>query len=166
MTSWTQALRFGTLAGSVASVVSAVYLARVGHRRNGEPAAPLNAVSHWFFGDAALREDGPSMRHTLTGYLVHHGASVFWGTLHAKFWGRRAAAAPMPALAAAVATSAAACFVDYRMTPRRLTPGFERRVSTRELALVYGWFAVGLAAGSLLAARRAQRHRAVGTEGD
>lgn len=41
-----------------------------------------------------------------------------------------------------------ACFVDCKMTPERLRPGYEEHVSKRSLALVYGAFAVGLAAGT------------------
>jgi hypothetical protein len=40
--------------------------------------------------------------------------------------------------------------VDFQLTPERLTPGFEHRLSHRSLAAVYGAFAVGLAVGALL----------------
>jgi hypothetical protein len=153
-TSWKQALREGAVAGSIASVLSAGWLAWRGQVR-GEPAAPVNAVSHWFFGDRALRQDEPSLLYTLTGYLTHHGASLFWGTLHAKAWGARPEAKePLPAVAGAVAASAVACFVDYQLTPKRLTPGFEHRLTKPELAGVYALFAVGLAVGSMLMRRR------------
>ena len=52
-------------------------------------------------------------------------------------------------LASAAAASAVACFVDYKLTPQRLHPGFDVRLSKRSLALVYGAFAIGLAAGAL-----------------
>jgi hypothetical protein len=35
------------------------------------------------------------------------------------------------------------------MTPERLTPGFEHRLSTRALLGVYACFAIGLALGSM-----------------
>lgn len=147
---WKQALREGIVSGSVASLLSAGYLAWAGRRR-GETAAPVNAVSHWFFGDRALRQDDASLQYTLTGYLTHHAASVFWAVLHAKFWGARAAAKePLPAVAGAVAASGVACFVDYQLTPKRLTPGFEHRLGKPELVNVYACFALGLAIGSLL----------------
>jgi hypothetical protein len=158
MNAWEEALREGAVTGSMASVASALALVAAGRRENGDGAAPVNAVSHWVWGDAALREGGPTLRHTLTGYLVHHGASIFWGTLHARAWGMRAGAKrPLPALAGAAAASAIACFVDYRMTPQRLTPGFEHRLSTRAMVLVYACFGLGLALGSLSLARRSRR---------
>jgi len=154
MPSWNQAFREGLVSGSLASVLSAVYLAWAGQRR-GQPAAPMNAVSHWFFGDPALREREPSLLHTLTGYFIHHTASIFWGVLHAKAWGARPQAkAPIPAVAGAITAAGVACLVDYRLTPRRLTPGFEHQLGRPEMAKVYACFALGLAIGTL-----AMKHR-------
>lgn len=145
------------MAGSVASVASAAALVAAGRRENGHAAAPVNAISHWVWDNPALRQDRPSLRHTLIGYLVHHGASILWGTLHARAWGcRPEAKKPVPAAAGAVAAAAVACFVDYRLTPERLTPGFEHRLSRSSMAVVYGCFALGLALGSMAAGRRAR----------
>jgi hypothetical protein len=154
MPTWKQALREGAVSGSVASIFSAAYLAWAGERR-GQPAAPVNAVSHWIFGDRSLRQDEPSLMYTLTGYLIHHGAAIFWGVLHAKAWGaREQAKEPIPAIAGAVTAASVACFVDYQLTPKRLTPGFEHRLAKPEMANVYALFALGLAVGSLLMRRR------------
>ncbi|WP_332824482.1 hypothetical protein [Ramlibacter sp.] len=154
MTTWKEALREGAVSGSLASVLSGAYLAWRG-ARHGEIAAPLNAVSHWFFGDRALRQDEPSLTYTLTGYLTHHAASIFWGVLHAKAWGaRERAKQPLPAAAGAVAAAGVACFVDYQLTPKRLTPGFEHRLGRPEMANVYACFALGLMIGSMLMRRR------------
>jgi hypothetical protein len=154
MTTWKQALREGVVSGSLASLFSAAYLVFAGNR-SSRPAAPLNAVSHWFFGDPALREDKPTFSHTATGYLTHHAASVFWGVLYAKAWGARPEAKePLPAAAGAITAAAVANFVDYQLTPKRLTPGFEHRLGKPEMATVYAFFALGLMAGSLLMKRR------------
>ena len=56
-------------------------------------------------------------------------------------------------LAASTAASAVACFTDYQLTPKRLRPGYEERLSRPSLALVYGAFGLGLAAGALLIRR-------------
>lgn len=154
MSTWKQALREGVVAGSLASIFSAAYLAWAGGRR-GEPAAPLNAMSHWFFGNRAIREDEPDPVYTLAGYLNHHAASIFWATLHAKAWGGRPGAKqPLPALAGAVAAASVASFVDYQLTPKRLSPGFEYRLGKPEMMNVYACFALGLAVGSMLMKRR------------
>lgn len=154
MTTWNKALREGLVSGSLASFLSAGYLAYAGWR-DGHPAAPVNAVSHWFFGRSALREDEPSLGYTLTGYLTHHCAAIFWGVLHAKAWGARPEAKkPVPAALGAAAAAGVACFVDYQLTPQRLTPGFEHRLARPQMANVYLMFALGLAAGSLLMKNR------------
>jgi len=158
MTTWKRALREGAVAGTLASVLSTGYLVWAG-RRHGVPAAPVNAVSHWVFGDPALREDAPSARFTLTGALIHHGASVFWGVLHAKAWGcREQAKRPVPAVTGALVASGVACFVDYHLTPKRLSPGFEHRLTTREMMNEYAWVAVGLALGSMLMRQHSADH--------
>jgi hypothetical protein len=41
-----------------------------------------------------------------------------------------------------------ACFVDYRCTPERFTPGFHRVLSKTALAVVYVAFAAGLFVGA------------------
>jgi hypothetical protein len=154
MITWKQALREGAVSGSLASLLSGAYLALAGTRRN-EPAAPLNAPSHWFFGRKAIEQDEPDLVYTVTGYLVHHAASVFWGVLHAKAWGRRPEAKkPLPAAAGAIAAAGMASFVDYQLTPKRLTPGFEHRLGRPEMVNVYACFALGLMVGSMLMKKR------------
>lgn len=159
MNPWKKALEEGLVAGSVASLTSALALAAAGRHEIGFAAAPVNAISHWIWDRPALHVDRPTLRHTLVGYLVHHAASVFWGVLHARAWGmRREAKQPGAALAAA-AVAAVACFVDMRMTPERLTPGFEHRLSIGSMAAVYACFALGLVAGSIAAGQRQADHQ-------
>lgn len=154
MSTWKEAAGEALVSGSIASALSAAYLVWAGRRRS-EPAAPVNAISHWFFGDRALRRDGPSLRYTLTGYLAHHGASLFWAILHAKSWAaKQEHKEPLPAAAGALAAAGIACLVDYQLVPKRLTPGFEHRLGKPELANVYLCFAAGLLVGTLLMKKR------------
>ncbi len=154
MTSWKQALKEGLVTGSLASMLSTAYLVWAGERR-GMPAAPTNAVSHWIFGNRALRQDEASLRYTATGYFIHHACSVFWGVVHAKAWGGRPQAKqPVPAIAGAIVTAGVANLVDYTLTPKRLRPGFEHRLRKPEMAKVYACFAIGLAIGSMLLKKR------------
>lgn len=89
-------------------------------------------------------------RHTLLGYLIHHGASVWWAGLHAAVMRRRRPQQkPAALLAGAAVTSALACVVDFRCTPERFTPGFEHHLSRKSIAGVYAVFALGLALGAL-----------------
>lgn len=163
MSTWKQALREGAISGAMASLLSAAALVLAGARQNRAPAAPVNAISHWVWDRPALVADGPTARHTILGYLIHHAASVWWGTLHAKAWGTRVRAKrPGPALAGAAAAATVACFVDLAVTPRRFTPGFEHRLSPGALLGVYAWFALGLALGSMAVAPVADEEHEAG----
>lgn len=154
MTTWKQALREGAVSGTFASLFSAAWLAFAGYRR-GTTAAPFNAVSHWFYGERSLEQDEPSWTYTASGYVTHHLASIFWGVLHAKVWGARPEAKKLlPAAAGAAAAAGVACFVDYELTPRRFTPGFEHRLARPDMGAVYACFAAGLLVGSLLMKKR------------
>ena len=151
MDTWSNALKHSVLPGALASLASTLALAACGKRETGSVFAGVNAVSHWLWGDKATRADGPSLKHTLVGYLIHHGASMFWAALFEKTCCRtldRKQAATTAASAAAA--SAVACFTDYQLTPPRLRPGFEERLSRPSLVLVYAAFAAGLAAGAYL----------------
>jgi len=146
----------GLVAGSLGSLLSTVVLALAGRRQAGSAAAPVNAVSHWYWGDEALQRQETDAAHTAVGYVTHHGASVFWASLYAAAVHGRPALQTAPATAVgALATSALACFVDYKLTPKRLTPGFEHRLDTGAMVGVYAAMAVGVAAGALLMRERA-----------
>jgi hypothetical protein len=154
MESWNLATRRGLLSGAAASALSTVALAALGKADAGSPFAPTNAISHWIWGEKAARRDLPSMRYTALGYLIHHLSATFWAVLFERFMGEKLdRLARAPTLAAATATSAIACFVDYKLTPQRLQPGYEKRLSKPSLAVVYGAFALGLAAGALMSRR-------------
>lgn len=148
-------VRGAWLPGLLAGTVSGLVLAWRGHTDAGSAAAPINAVSHWFWPQEALRRDDLSWRHTASGSAVHLGSSFFWALLYSGL--RRQRRRPTPANAAldAVALTAVAALVDYRLVPQRLNPGFEQRLSRPSLGLVYAGFALGLALGGL----RRQRHR-------
>jgi uncharacterized membrane protein YccF (DUF307 family) len=138
------------LAGSSASLLSAVVLAVAGRREAGSAAAPINAVSHWYWDREALHHQHADVQHTVAGYATHHVASIFWAALLSAFLRSRPAMATLPrTVAACFATSAIACVVDFKLTPERLTPGFEHRLSRRTLGLTYLLFGVGLALGHL-----------------
>lgn len=148
MQPWHEALRRGLVSGTAASVTSAATLAACGAIEDGHAAAPTNAISHWLWGDGATRANRPSVRHTLAGYAIHHAASIFWAVLYERYVAD-AARAPARIAADAALASATACFVDYQLTPQRLRPGFERRLSRGALLAVYAAFAAGLAISTL-----------------
>jgi hypothetical protein len=154
MENWKTSLRRGLVSGTTSSLLSTVALAALGKGEAGSMFAPTNAISHWIWGDKAARRDRPSLRYTLSGYLIHHASATFWAVLFERFMGDKLDRTSIAqTLQAATAASAVACFTDYQLTPKRLHPGYEKRLSRPSLAVVYGAFGLGLAAGALLCRR-------------
>jgi hypothetical protein len=146
------------MSGSSASVLSAAAAYELARRRHGAPFAALNAVSHWLYGPVAYAADRPSLRHTLPGVAIHHASSLLWGALYQVLLRsvvdpraiegervQRGHAGVADRCAAAAVVTAIGAFTDLRLVPRRLSPGFEHRLSKADVALVYASFAVGLA---------------------
>jgi ribosomal protein S17E len=158
MSLWKTALREGAVTGTLASLISTAVLATAGSRQAGSAVAPTNAISHWLWGDESLMAQRPDLRHTVAGYVTHHLASVFWATLYSRIYGHRDEAKELRnAIAGGIATSATAYVVDYYMVPKRLTPGYEHRISTGAMAATYGALAAGFALGALLLSRLEDR---------
>lgn len=150
LTPWPQTLMRALLSGTAAAFVSSLTLALTGRRETGSALAPINAVSHWYWGRRATRQDDASVRYTLTGYLTHHAASILWATVFERVFGRRMRRGPAQALASGVAIAALAAAVDYTVTPKRFTPGYEARLSLPSLVAVYAAFGMGLALTEML----------------
>lgn len=140
--------------GLLASTVSAAALMWRGRSDGATAAAPINAISHWLWPREALRRDDTTLRHTGTGAAIHYGSSLLWTAVYGWLRGRRRRPTVANALADAAAVTALAAVVDLKLTPGRFTPGFEHRLSTRSLGMVYAGFAVGLALGGVMALRR------------
>lgn len=138
--------RQALVSGAVASVLSTAVLALCGQIENRRPAGPINGPSQWVYGRRAARVRQPSLRHTLTGFLVHHAMATGWAFLHERAFGEHKAQQPFSKrLARAAVTASAANIVDFQLTPKRLRPGFETQLSRKSLFAVYATFAIGLA---------------------
>lgn len=148
----------GWIAGGMAGLLSMAALAWRGRAETGSALGPLNAPSHWVWGDQALAQDRASWKHTGLGVLIHQGSALMWGLLYDRVFKHRGPARrPIEELRDAAAATAVAATVDLALTPRRFTPGFERRLSPRGTVLVYAAFALGMALGSRLARRQPGR---------
>lgn len=155
------ALQSGTSAALATAAVAAI----AGKCETGSFAAPLNATSHILWGEEAARQDKFSFRYTLAGFLLNHGASIFWASIYERRMrggrddGRRRRISRLspdelgPAgkpLAEAAGVTAAAYLIDYHVIPKRFTPGFERRLSGKSLCAIFAALAIGLAARDVL----------------
>ena len=134
------------ISGAVASLLSAVVLAASGQIENRRPAGPINGPSQWIYGRAAASARKPSLRHTLTGLVIHHVTATGWALLHERIFGSPKAQQTFAArLGRAALTATAANIVDFQLTPKRLQPGFDVQLSRKSLLAVYAAFAIGLA---------------------
>ena len=141
--------------GAVASAATTVAVAACGELEDGLAIAPINAVSHIFWGDRAASQDGPSIKYTLSGVALNAAAVTSWAAIHEFLFGRAAKRHGLTgALIGGAAISAIAYVTDYKIVPPRFTPGFEKRLSGRSLLGIYSVLAVSLAVGSLLGDRR------------
>lgn len=137
--------------GALAAGLSAAVLLWRGRRDAGSAAAPINAVSHWAWPEEALRRDDMTWRFTGTGSAVHWASSTMWAYVYRKLRAHRSRPTRANAVLDAIAVTAVAAVVDFRVVPKRLSPGFEERIGPGGLALVYASFAAGLAISGWLA---------------
>jgi hypothetical protein len=135
--------------GLLSAASSAAALVWRGRRERRSVAAPLNAVNHNVWSDAALARNDVSLRHTATGAVLHVASALLWGGLYAWLRHRRWRPTAGNAVVDAVAVSAVASLVDFKVVTARLTPGFEHRLSRQGLAWFYIALAAGLALGGL-----------------
>ena len=160
-------LRRAVAAGTAASLASTLVVAWRSKRETGSPWGGINAISHWIFGRHAYSIDEPRAAHSSLGLLIHQASSLFWGALYYALLvnvranrppevlvAERTGPTAADAIAAAAIVSALAAFTDFRLTPPRLTPGFEHRLSRGSVALVYLAVGCGLAATGVALAKR------------
>lgn len=148
------------ISGTVSGVATAIAASVAGKHDAESYAAPLNATSHILWGDEAALHDEPSMKYTVTGFLLTHAAAIFWASIYEKWLASRADdvdASPLRPLVGAAVVTAGAYVTDYYLVPRRFTPGYEKRVSGKSLSAIYGVLALGLAARALLERRGRDR---------
>jgi hypothetical protein len=164
MKPWKKAIQDGLVSGAIAAAVSAIALAARGKFESNSLFGPVNAISHWIWGDEAAQHDDASARYSLLGYAIHNSAATMWATIYERWFGQYAekhldkhSDTPVEkreiakAITAGMAVSAAACFVDYKMTPHRLQPGYEMRLSKQSLFFVYAAFGLGMVLRGMVA---------------
>jgi hypothetical protein len=141
----------GLWTGAVATVATTAAAAACGAIENHHVAAPINAVSHIAWGDRAARHSTPSLKYTVPGLILNSAAVTSWAILQEVLFRRRQKQKDVAeALAEGAIVSGLAYVTDYYVVPARLTPGFEKRLSNRSLASIYGVLALSLGLGTLL----------------
>lgn len=157
MKTWGQAWKDGLVSGAIGSLASTVALSVAGQKEIGSVLGPINVISRWLWGDRTAHHHEASLRYTATGYAIHHASATLWAIVHEKLFEKPEQSLPAR-IAGGLGVAAMACFADYKLTPYRLHPGYEKHLSARSLALVYASFGLALAARGALARHRDQRH--------
>lgn len=153
MKNWMQALRDSLVPGAIASLTTGAMLAWRGRLDSGSALAPINASTHVVWGDQAAQVAGCTLRHTLPGLAINTSACLWWALVLQKLFGTKVDEGGLPhAIMAGVATAGLSYLVDYRLLPRRLSPGWELNLTPRSLALALTAMGAGLALGSWLSA--------------
>ena len=141
--------------GSTASLLSTLAISIFSRTRSGATAAGTNAASQWLWYPQARHARRPSLKHTVSGYAIHHASSLLWGCAFEALSPRRVPPGRRAQRAAAVA--ALAYLVDYHVVPRRFSPGFGHRIGRLGMCAAYASFAIGLfASASTTEGRHAQ----------
>jgi hypothetical protein len=79
------------------------------------------------------------------GYGTHHASALLWALPLAAWLAARPPRSSVETLRDASIISAIAPAVDYGMTPKRLTPGWELVFPTRSMFGAFAVLAIGLA---------------------
>ena len=151
---WGETLQDALVAGSIVAAATIATVALRGLNDSGSAAAPINASTHVVYGPEAGAVDEPDVKHTLPGLAINAGASVFWAAVYERLFGRAVTRNNVgKALLGGGVVAGLAYLLDYHLLPKRLTPGWEERVSGRSLAMIFGVMALTLPVWSLLKRR-------------
>ena len=123
---------------AVATTAAALVLSA---KDTGHAAAALNATSHMVWGEKVGKFDEADYQHTVVGGALNAGAVALWSTIHALFPKPESTLAK---LRNAAFVAAAAYVTDYYIVPKRMTPGFEKRLSKTSLFGMYAALAASL----------------------
>jgi hypothetical protein len=157
MRSWAEMLGDSLVTGTVAAVGTTLAIAACGRVENRNAKAPINAISHIAWGDQAARRNAASWKYTGTGLGLNALAVGSWAVLYEMMFGAKTNRGNATAsLAGGAAVSALAYVVDYYVVPKRLTPGFELRLSNKSLFSIYATLAASLGVTSWLRGKLAK----------
>jgi hypothetical protein len=135
--------------GAVVTAATTTAVAVLGKLEGGSAVAPINAVSHILWGDEEDNTEEVDVQHTLAGAGLNAMAVTSWAGVFELFMPRNEAPTVQRALLVGSATAAAAYITDYHVVPKRLTPGFEKKLSAPALFGVFATLALSLAAAGI-----------------
>ena len=158
MTSLADLVRDTAQASVVPGVLTTAAVSLAGYLEDSNAAAPLNAVSHIPFGEESFDEDEATLKYTATGTVINVAAVASWAAVYELMFGRAARRGNTWAgILGGPAVAGLAYVTDYYVVPRRLTPGFERRLSGPSMFGIYALLGATLPLASLMAQSKDER---------
>jgi hypothetical protein len=136
--------------GGIAALGTTAALVALAQRDKQKPVEVLNSVSHILHGDAAFEADQLDLEHTGAGIALNAASVTGWAFIQELILKKLGRRDPAAAATTAVAVTALAYVTDFKVVPKRLTPGFEEKLSESSLAALYGTLAITLAVGAML----------------
>jgi hypothetical protein len=146
MKSWGVALKDSLFSGTITNADLLAALAVFAKARRESAISPINAISHAVWGQRAARADSPSLQYTIPSLIINQVGTILWAMIYEKLRGEDVHARRI--LPNAGLISALAYITDYRIMPKRLTPGYELRLPPKALYGIYGALALSLASST------------------
>jgi len=142
----TQSLTRGLKTGLALAGATNTTIMLASDRENGSPWAALNCVAHIVDGDDKEQPREYAPRESRLGILVNGTAMSAWGVLYeGALLVTNTKSSPLTAVLA----TAAAYVIDYKIVPKQLTPGIEKRLSPQSVMLSYAAMTVMFALSPL-----------------
>lgn len=130
----TQSISRGLKTGLFLAAATNATIMLASDEENGSPWAAVNAIAHIVDGDDKEQPREFSSRESLLGIGINGTAMAAWGVLYeGALLVTNTKSSPLTAVLAA----ASAYVIDYKIVPKRFTPGIENRLSAPALGLSY-----------------------------
>jgi hypothetical protein len=142
----TRIITAGLKTGLILSAATTAVILAASQAENKAPWAALNCIAHIVDGDEKTQPTDFSRRESSLGFLINATAMCTWAVLYE---GALSALNLRSTPLTAAVTSLKAYVIDYKIVPKRYTPGIERRLSPPSVALSYVVFAAALALSPL-----------------
>ena len=148
---WTTIIGNGLKTGLALAAATNAAIMLASDRELGAPWAAINDICHAVDGDEVTQPTGWSPRESLLGVFINGTAMAAWGVLYeGALAATKTKSGPVPGLLAAAVSYG----IDYKLVPKRFTPGIERRLSGPSVLAAYLALGVALSLSGLWNGRR------------
>ncbi len=120
-------------------------------RELGAPWAAINAICHAVDGDEVTQPSEWSPRESLLGVFINGTAMALWGVLYE---GTLAVTKTKSNPVTGLLGAALSYVIDYKLVPKRFTPGIEKKLSGPSVLAAYLALGVALSLSGLWNGKR------------